>query len=194
MREVVFLLEEDNARVLLEKVFALLVPEDSGVRARFIVFEGKQDLDRQLPRKLRGYLNPHARFIVMRDQDKEDCRTVKQSLRTLCNSAGKPEVTIRIACRELEAFYLGDLLAVEKGLKIGKLAAKQRVAKFRNPDSLQSPAHELEMLTNLKYQKVSGARAIAPHLNLDTPKSQSFHHLLQAIRSAAQLGNQNTSA
>lgn len=186
MKEVVFFLEEESAKALLECVFPLLLPPTSEVLPRFIVFEGKQDLDRQLERKLRGYLNPDARFIVMRDQDRADCRKVKRSLAAMCARARRPETVVRIACRELEAFYLGDLRAVEFGLGIAGLAAKQNGSKFRDPDRLHSPSRELEKLTNHRYQKVAGSRAIAPHLDLEAPRSRSFHHLLRAIRGAGQ--------
>jgi hypothetical protein len=85
----------------------------------------------------------------------------------------------------LEAFYLGDLRAVELGLRLRGLLSKQGKAKFRDPDRLQFPSLELEKLTNRQYQKVAGSRAIAPHLDLERPGSPSFHHLIQAIRSAA---------
>ena len=185
MKELVFLLEEQSAKALVEKLLPALNGPASQIQGRFIVFEGKQDLDRQLERRLRGYINPQARFIVLRDQDRANCREVKRSLAATCSRAGKPGTIIRIACHELEAFYLGDLRAVELGLEIGGLAAKQNRAKYRDPDRLPSPARELEELTAGRYQKVSGSRAIAPHLDLNTPRSKSFHHLLQAIRKAS---------
>ena len=152
---------------------------------RFVVFEGKQDLEKQLPRKLGGYLNPNARFIVMRDQDQGDCRRIKTSLAALCPVSRRSRTIVRIACRELEAFYLGDLRAVESGLGLSGLAGKQDKAKFRDPDHLSSPARELEKLTGNRYQKIAGSRSIAPHLDLQAPRSRSFHHLLHAIRSAS---------
>jgi hypothetical protein len=186
MRELVFFLEEESAKVLLEHLFPLLIPEGSRIQARFIVFEGKQDLDKQLPRKMRGYLNPYARFIVMRDQDSGDCKKIKKSLTALCGADHRPRTKVRIACRELESFYLGDLRAVESGLGIRGLAARQNKAKFRDPDLLAAPARELEKLTGNRYQKFAGSRAIAPHLVLEAPRSRSFRHLLQAIRTASQ--------
>ena len=184
MSEVVFFLEEESAKALLEKIFPLLIPDGSQVYPRFIVFEGKQDLEKQLVKKLRGYLNRQARFIVMRDQDQTDCRVTKESLVNLCTSANRPETTVCIACRELEAFYLGDLQAVEAGLVIGGLAGKQEKAKFRDPDQVSFPSRELEKLTGRRYQKVAGSRAIAPHLNLDAPRSKSFRYLVNAVRRA----------
>jgi len=185
MSEIVFFLEEESAKALLEQLFPRLIPEGSQVYSRFIVFEGKQDLEKQLLNKLRGYLNPHARFIVMRDQDRGDCRRIKRSLTDLCPNSHRPRTIIRIACHELESFYLGDLQAVESGLGVRGLAGKQNKAKFRDPDRLPSPSRELEKLTGNRYQKIAGSRAIAPHLDLRAPRSRSFHHLLQAIRRAS---------
>jgi hypothetical protein len=185
MTELVFFLEEESAKALLAGLYPRLIPADSPIETRFRVFEGKQDLDRQLERKLKGYLNQRASFIVLRDQDRADCRKVKGALVTLCSRAGRPDTVVRIACRELEAFYLGDLRAVELGLRVTGLLPKQNKAKFRDPDRLQSPSLELEKLTNGRYQKVAGSRAIAPHLDLESPRSRSFRHLIQAIRNIA---------
>jgi hypothetical protein len=182
MTELVFFLEEESAKALLAGLLPRLIPTGSPIETRFIVFEGKQDLDRQLERKLRGYLNRQARFIVLRDQDREDCRKVKRSLAARCQSAGRPDTVVRVACRELEAFYLGDLRAVELGLRIAGLVPKQNKAKFRDPDLVQYPSLEIEKLTNKRYQKVAGSRAIAPHLDLEQPGSRSFRHLIHAIR------------
>ena len=66
-KELVFLLEEESARAMLEGVLPRILHND--ISPRMIVFEGKQDLERQLVKRLKGYLNPYARFIVMRDQD-----------------------------------------------------------------------------------------------------------------------------
>ena len=185
MNELVFLLEEESAKALLEQIVPRLVPVELGIHSRFIVFEGKQDLEKQLVKKLRGYVNPRASFIVMRDQDGSDCRKTKKSLVRLCRLAGRPETAVRIACRELEAFYLGDLRAVELGLGIHGLAKRQNRAKFRDPDRLISPSRELEKLTNSRYQKVAGSRAIGPHLELDSPRSNSLRHLVRAIQVSA---------
>jgi hypothetical protein len=183
VKELVFFLEEESAKVLLEILCPRLIDKNR-VHTRFIVFEGKQDLQKQLERKLRGYLNPHASFIVLRDQDSGDCHKVKRSLKALCARAGRPNAIVRVACRELEAFYLGDLRAVELGLGIKGVAVKQDRAKYRDPDRLISPSRELEELTSRGYQKVAGSRAIGPHLQLVSPRSRSLHHLLEAIRNA----------
>ncbi len=183
MNELVFFLEEESAKVMLQSIVANLKLDQANIATRYIVFEGKQHLDKNLERRLRGYLNPRARFIVLRDQDSSDCKILKADLAAICKHAGKKAV-IRIACHELEAFYLADLKAVEPGLAIPRLALKQAQAKYRKPDNLGNAAQELEKLTGHRYQKIAGSRAIAPHLDLSNTRSISFHHLVTAIQSA----------
>ena len=157
---------------------------DSRITHRTISFDGKQDLEKQMVRKLRGYQNPQARFIVMRDLDSApDCALLKRKLLDLCSSAGKEAVAlVRIACRELEAMYLADLRAVEAALGLTGLAARQNVNKFRKPDRLGSPSAELTQLTRGRYQKVSSSRRIGLHLDLANDRSESFKHLVLGIQ------------
>ncbi|MFA7279244.1 MAG: DUF4276 family protein [Sterolibacterium sp.] len=182
MKELVFLLEEESAKAMLESLLPRILHPD--IRPRYIPFEGKQDLERQMVKRLHGYANPHARFIVLRDQDNApDCRAVKERLIERCQEAGKAaKALVRIACKELETFYLADLVAVEQGLALKKLAMQQGSAKFRDPDRLGSPSKELTALTKGTYQKVSGSRAIGDHLDPANTRSPSFKNLLQGIR------------
>ena len=94
---------------------------------------------------------------------------------------------IRIACHELESFYLGDLQAVEQGLKISGIATLQKKAKYRAPDSLANAADELRHLTKEQYQKIDGSRSISPYLQLDKNQSASFGFLLSGIRKLLEL-------
>jgi hypothetical protein len=180
MKELVFLLEEESAEELLKGLLPKILPE--GIIPRFIPFEGKQDLEKQLVKKIRGYRNPRARFVVLRDQDSNpDCWAVKAKLSELCSQANRPDVLVRIACRELESFYLADLAAVELGLGVTRLVRYQE-NKFRDPDHFGSPSHELKSLTNGLYQKINGSRAIGPHLDLNNTRSASFRNLVTGIR------------
>lgn len=182
MRELVFLLEEMSARALLESLLPRILSQQ--VAHRLIPFEGKQDLEKQLARRIRGYRNPHARFIILRDQDSHpDCRLLKQGLWDLCAPTGRQDhCLVRIACTELETFYLADLQAVEAALDIRGLSGRQHNRKFRAPDTLASPSHELKALTGNRYQKVSGSRAIGMHIAADNDRSPSFRNLIAAIR------------
>lgn len=182
MREIVFLLEEISARSFLESLLPRVLSQD--IHYRLIAFDGKQDLERQLTKKIRGYKNPYARFIVLRDQDSEpDCRALKQRLLNMCAEAGRHDHSlIRIACTELETFYLADLHAVEVALGINGISARQQNSKFRSPDRLANPNRELSALTGKIYQKVSGSRAIGKHIDIENDRSPSFRNLIFAIR------------
>ena len=180
MKMLVFFLEEPSAEEMLKGVLPKILP--SHVIPRYIVFEGKQDLEKQLERRLKHWKTPNTRFLVMRDQNSGDCRVIKQNLLDKCRVAHKPDTIVRIACHELESFYLGDLKAVEKGLGINGLSKLQNKRRFRAPDNLPNPAEELISLTKRFYQKVSGSRAIGPHLNLKNNFSHSFNVLVRTIK------------
>lgn len=182
MRELVFLLEEESAQAMLQGLLPRLL--DPRIQPRLIYFEGKQDLEKQLARRLRGYLNPHARFLVLRDQDSApDCTIVKAKLQVLCEQAGRKAVSlVRIACRELETIYLADLQAVERALALQGLIKHQNIVKFRQPDRLGSPSVELKKLTRGAYQKVGSSRLIGPHLDLANERSAAFKNLVHGIR------------
>ncbi|MFH0994155.1 MAG: hypothetical protein V1844_01450 [Pseudomonadota bacterium] len=106
---------------------------------------------------------------------------VKNTLALLCRQAGKPEALIRVVCKTLESFYLGDLFAVEKAFGINGLAKQQQKKKFRSPDNLGNPAEELSKITNQRYQKMSGSRTLAPLLTMEKNLSHSFNVLIRGI-------------
>jgi hypothetical protein len=180
MIEIVFLLEEPSAKEMIEGILPKIILE-ADIVIRYIIFEGKQDLEKQITRKLQGYNNPQARFIILRDQDSGDCQVVKTNLQQKCKEANKFQFIIRIACRELESWYLADLEAVEKAFNKTNLSRLQNKHKFRNPDNLQSPSKELKSLVP-EYQKISGSRMIAPYLNIENTRSLSFYHFISAIK------------
>ncbi len=183
MSELVFLLEEPSAKSMLEGLLPRLLPGDLTIR--YIVFEGKSDLESQLVRRLRHYRAPDARFIVLRDKDAADCHTVKAGLLEKCRQANRANALVRIACHELESWYLADLAAVEQALGLSGLAATQNKKKFRAPDELANAAEELVKITGQRYQKVGGSRAIGPLLNLDNQRSRSFAVFVDGIRRLA---------
>ncbi|MEK7674485.1 MAG: DUF4276 family protein [Verrucomicrobiota bacterium] len=185
MSEIVFFLEEPSAEALLKTMLPRVLPPETSFRC--VVFEGKQDLEKQLVRRMRGYRNPQARFVVLRDQDSADCKTVKHGLRQKCLEAGRPKAIVRIACRELESWYWADLAAVEAALDQKGLRRLQNKRRYQEPDKLQSPSRVLSQLAP-SYQKIGGSRAIGPHLALDNPRSRSFAHFITAIRSLAGFG------
>lgn len=183
MKTLVFFVEGPSEIELLRALGTRLLPPE--VEMEIKRFHGKQDLEANLVRLLRGWRKPDSAFLILRDQDKGECRPAKEKLAALCRESGKSEWLVRIACRELESFFLGDLAAVERGLDVKGLGAKQGKQKFRNPDELRNPADELSLLIGKPYSKIAGARAIAPCLDLDRNTSRSFNALISGIRRLA---------
>ena len=179
MSSLVFFLEEQSAQAMLEGILPRLLPADMALR--YIIFQGKQDLGKRLVHKMRNWQEPNTQFVIIRDQDSHDCRHVKQELLVLAQEAGQQSPLIRIACHELETFFLGDLQAIELGLGYKNLAKLQKTQLYRNPDRLNNAYQELKKLAP-SYQKIGGSRAIAPHLRLDDSNtSESFQHLISGI-------------
>lgn len=177
MTTVVFLLEEPSAKELLRGLLPRLYPD---IQARYIVFEGKQDLEKRLIGRLRGWQEPSSVFVVLRDQDAGDCKRVKARLADLVAQSGRPAL-VRVACRELEAWVAGDLEAVAEAYRQPRIVAAANKEKFRDPDRLGSPVRELRTLV-VDYQKVDGARRIGPLLDPDRCVSQSFKAFCTGLR------------
>jgi len=182
MRELVFLVEGEAERCLLDTFLPRVLPE--GVGYRVIPFQGKQDMEKRMNMRIRAYLNPQARFIILRDQDSHvDCVGLKRSLQDRCvGTQREAHCLVRIACTELETFYLADLAAVSKALDIPGLERHQLQRKFRDPDRIGSPSRELRVLTKDRYEKRDGSARIGRHLSLDNTRSASFRHLVAGIR------------
>lgn len=179
MKELVFLLEERSAKEMLLGVLPKIIPNE--VVIRYIVFEGKQDLEKQLDRKLRNYLNPNAKFVVLRDQDNGDCKIIKTRLNSLCPSNKAESCMVRIACHALETFYLADLKAIGQGFEKPNISTYQEKSKYRNPDEKTNPEQLLKEIVP-EYQKVSGSRLIGPFLDPENQRSKSFKNLIKGIR------------
>ena len=186
MTRIVFFLEERSAQEMLDGLLPRLLPQEA-FSFQCIPFNGKGDLQKRLPIKLRGWRTPNTLFVVLQDQDSSDCHELKRLLADLCDNAGKPEALIRIVCRELESWYLADLKAVERGLGMANLLKYQNAPRYRDPDKKPHPAKMLQRLTGGKYQKVAGSRAIGPHLDLDNTRSASFRNFITGIRRIAGL-------
>ena len=181
--KIIFLLEEESMKALLDILLPKILP--NGIEFYTIPHNGKTDLRRSIPRKLRGWNEPgDVRFVVVHDQDSHDCMALKDELLQLCEPC-KKTVLIRIVCQELEAWYFGDLNAVGQAYgdtykpeMIKGLSAK---AKFRFPDKVINPKEELERIIPL-YQEVSGARKIAPFMDVNLNSSTSFMAFVNGVR------------
>jgi hypothetical protein len=183
MKELVFLLEERSIQEVLRVVVPPLVPDD--VVCRFIPHEGKKDLEKSIPRKLRAWHGAGVRFVVVRDKNSGDCKTVKRNLLKLCEQGRRPETLVRIVCHHLESWFLGDLAAVETAFGLRGIAKRQSQRKFSAPDKLVNAEQELRRLAPT-YQKVGGSRLIAPHMEIPRNTSHSFQVFISGICRLAQ--------
>lgn len=171
-------------RYFLEEFLPRILPE--GVHFRLIAHEGKRDLDKSIPRKLRAWREPGARFVILRDQDSGDCEKIKEQLTSLCEEAGRPDVLVRIACRELEAWYVADLRAVDEVFNT-KLSRKQDSRKYREPDRLGSPSAELVHLVP-GFGKTSAARLLGSRLDPSNERSKSFASFVSGVLALVSAG------
>ncbi|MCF6284664.1 MAG: DUF4276 family protein [Candidatus Hydrogenedentes bacterium] len=177
MSRVVFLLEEYSMKVLLDTLLPRLFP---GLSFICIPHEGKQDLERSIPRKLRAWREPGASFVVLRDNDGGNCRALKDRLTALCDDAGRGETIVRIACQELEAWYIGEPDALAEAYGDDKLRCLGGIAQYRDPDAVVNPARELATLIP-EFQKVSGARKMGTKLSMERNGSNSFRKLISSV-------------
>lgn len=170
---IIFLLEEPSMKILLDDLVPRLFP-GLKVQEHFqcIPHEGKTDLDKSIPRKLKAWREPGVRFVV-RDNDSANCVTLKKRLKTLCDEAGRPETLIRLVCQELEGWYIGDLIALEAAFPGHRMDTPALRKKFVDPDSWQKPSVELRRFIS-SFQKLSGARSMASTLRREGNKSKSF--------------------
>ena len=164
----------------LQGLLPRIVPP--GQEFLLIPHEGKRDLEASIPRKLAAWRDPHARFVIIRDQDSADCKVVKERLVAMCGRAKKAAL-VRIACHELEAWYVGDLRAVDRVFGTN-LAVQQNKSRYRDPDRLGSPSQELAKLLP-GFAKVSAARKLGLVMDPENTRSRSFAVFVRGIRGLA---------
>lgn len=178
---IIFLLEERSMKELLDIILPEILPP--GVNFKTIPHSGKSDLRESIPRKLKAWRQPDTKFVVVQDQDSADCKKLKEALAELAKPFGR-KVLVRIACRELESWYFGDLNAVSLayGKDVRKIAARKQ---YRNPDEIGNPKQELLKLFP-KHQQLEGARRITVHMDLESNSSASFRCFLSGVRNLCQ--------
>jgi hypothetical protein len=192
MKHVEFLVEEDSAEALLKGILPKLLP--AGVSFAIHPFQGKRDLLTKLPDRLRGYrqwLPPDWRLVVLVDEDRQDCCTLKQQLekaakeagfttKATAQHAGTFTILNRISIEELEAWFFGDvpaLVALYPGVS-PNLGSKE---KYRDPDAIKGGTWEAleRVLQQARYYpsglpKIEVARAMGNKMVPARNTSRSF--------------------
>ncbi|MDR1275906.1 MAG: DUF4276 family protein [Candidatus Accumulibacter sp.] len=145
--------------------------------------EGKSDLDKSIPRKLKSWREPGACFVVLRDNDGADCRVLKERLVALCRSSGRSAL-IRLVCQELEAWYLGDAAALAKAYPEATKEIQRLNRRFPDPDACLKPSRTLERSLP-SFQKRDAARRLGSLLNHETNRSASLRVFSQGVQRLA---------
>lgn len=195
------LVEEYSAKVALDNLLPKILPSD--VEFELHSFQGKSDLLKKLPQRLKGYrswLPDDWRIVVLCDRDNDDCQDLKKSLEdyailsgfTTKSSTASQQFTVlnRIAIEELEAWFLGDATAICQAYpKIAKSFVTQQ--RYRYPDAIKGGTWEaLEALLKGKgyhqggLNKVEAARTISEYMqprNNQSPSFQCFNAGIQAF-------------
>ena len=145
----------------------------------------------QLPAKLMGYgrqITPNEDnliVLVVIDLDKSSRTDLLAQLNEMLTSLpAKPKVLFRFAIEESESWFIADLDALKKAYQ-GKV--KLATLKGFEPDAIigawEALARALGQNPKLvgPGAKTEWARKIAPHLDLDNPRSPSFGKLIDGI-------------
>ena len=140
----------------------------------------------QLPAKLRGFaeaLNPHAdAVLVLLDADNDDVTALRDSILAVVQAcAPQLPVRISIAVEETEAFYLGDLRALQHAYP----AANMGTARAYIPDSICG-TWELfgQIVGDDGGNKVAWAEAMGPQITTQPAQSRSmsFRALINSLQ------------
>jgi Domain of unknown function (DUF4276) len=184
MARIEILVEEPSMKEFLNILLPKIIKEPWQLNQNYFIrsFEGKNDLQKNIPTKVKvlsNWINESVGVVIMQDQDSSDCKVLKQKLITICEQGGNCKKLVRIICRELESWYIGDFEAINKAYPNFKHQNYINKAKYRNPD-LCNPSDELRKILP-EFQKVGTAKKIAPFINISANKSESFQQTITGL-------------
>lgn len=143
--------------------------------------EGKSDLKRSLSKKVKA--SPHfsqpVKLLIIHDQDSNDCKVLKTNLISECSGLKSGDFLVRIACKELENWYLGDLESIDIVYPDTQASGLSGKSKFRNPDRLNG-SEEMNNLTR-KFSKSHASREIGRIISIENNNSSSFNYFISGI-------------
>ena len=197
--------EEPSMEAFLRAILPRLLPRECSFH--IYVFQGKQDLLKKLPDRLRGYsswIPDNWRIVVVVDQDDQDCHELKEQLEQIARQANLHtrsqsgpcswQIVNRIAIEELEAWYFGDWDAVSDAYpKVSPTVPRNK--KYHNPDAIAGGTWEaLERLLKWKgyfksgLPKITMAREVGKYFDPFRCRSGSFicfrNAMVEAVRAS----------
>lgn len=175
---IVIMTEESSMEVTLGILIRAQYPDlIEGLHWWVLKFNGKSDLEKNIPRKMRHWNLGNPLFVILRDNDGGECKVLKGRLADLADETAKP-YKIRVVCQELESWFLGDNRAVTRSYSGCRFS--NETAKYRDPDRLTNASEELAKLTG-DFSKVQRAALIAPHLKPALNQSRSFQLFFKTL-------------
>jgi hypothetical protein len=197
-----FLLEEPSTEAALLNLLPKMLAET--ITFRLHNFHDKLNLLKQLPNRLQGYRNwlpADSRIVVLVDEDRAPCTPLKQQMEECARQAGlltksaalanaSFQVLNRIAVEELEAWFFGDITALNRAYPRVPTSLGEK-EKYRDPDAIVGGTWEAleKVLQTYGYYaaglpKIEAARNITQHMEPARNRSKSFQHFhtgLQAL-------------
>jgi hypothetical protein len=185
MARIEILVEEPSMKEFLTILLPNILDNQWSLNENYFIrsFEGKNDLQKNIPSKVKllsNWNHEAVGVVIMQDQDSSDCKILKQKLLTICNQNGNCPKLVRIICRELESWYIGDFVAVNKAYPSFKYQNYLNKSKFRIPDNCNA-FDEIKKIVP-EFQKVGGAKKIAPFINVENNKSESFQQTISGLK------------
>ena len=178
--------EESSAGIVFNSLLPAILPES--VTFSIYSHQGKEDLKKALTTTVPSLSKiPGARILITQDQDNDDCTLVKKELSNLLNNTCHSPYLIRVICRELESWFLGDLSALEAIFPRVRPEKYRGTQKFRNVDDIKKPSMMLlSIIPDYKGRtylpKLELSQKIAPVLHHENNSSVSFRHVVSGIK------------
>lgn len=184
MSDIVILVEEDSMKVFLKAIEPAL-RHLLGLRGRKMVCispRGKGNLKTRCARFIRNQrmLRPRCQFMIVCDQDHDDCRKLKNLLLEIAKQCGVAKLScVRVVCRELEAWLLGDIAALKAAFPG---ADTRRIARFV-PDSISDPKKIVSHLAHPRTAKQIAWRVGSnmSAASIGENRSASFQHFVSGL-------------
>jgi hypothetical protein len=174
----------------IKNVFDSLLPQILPENVSFVVHphQGKQDLEKALQSIVPSISKiPYVKILITRDQDEDDCKILKNKLSAIVDKKCSCDYFVRIVCKELESWFLGDVQAIEKAYPRFEKQRYVDKPQFRNVDNVQKPSEYLKTIlpnyaSRKSLPKLETSKNIAAYMNIANNTSPSFNHTINAIK------------
>jgi len=191
-----FFTEEESARIVLYNILPLILPTD--VCFEVYSFNGRGDLLKKLPSRLRAYRHDPLKsnkVVILMDRDSHNCRDVKSQLELIVEQSGLTskrvnsdefQVVTRVVIEELEAWFFGDIAALNQGYPSIPITLAQKRG-MQVADEISDPAGRLLRLLKKEYSditklpKLEVAQKVSSCMNPHMNTSQSFNAFIDGV-------------